>query len=310
MLCLLTGCRHLHEAQKTSALYDDCPPMRQAMLRRNEFIYLSKPELDPHKPVLLLLHGATDDPGEMLGIFREYQDTHNVVLFAFNYHQSIKRVGADFDAQMKTLRDRMRELKLASLTVVDYSYSASVFRQAVLFANDPELFDDVSLIQLVPTAAGSYFAWIMRWPVSDWIISAVSAPSAVENPYGRISKRLWGDAANQKFYAIIPRKRVTSILIEGDSNSVERLRSKEIHRRYKNGVGGNVVVIPKDRGATHEYFPSEPFALGYLRKVIEENAATQILPASSLAKTNLPKVNVGQAELGSRPKLSEGSSVQ
>jgi len=60
-----------------------------------------------------------------------------------------------------------------------------------------------------------------------------------------------------------------TILVEGDANSVSRIKDEKIQRRYKNGIGENVIVVPKYTGVTHEYFPVEPAGLEYLRKVME-----------------------------------------
>jgi len=244
------------------------------MRRNDEIVFLSAPDLDRHKPVLLLLHGATDDPAEMMGIVREFRETYNVLLYAYNYHQRIKKVAADLDGELKTLRTKMHELNLEELTVVTYSYSAAVFREAVLKADAAALFSGVWLIQLVPTAGGSYLARGLKNPVAAWFTDLASHPSAVENPYGRIAAELWGAAGNQKFHEAIPAGQVQSILIEEDPHSVARIQNAEIQRRYRNGIGDHAVVIPKSMGATHEYFPNEPFALGYLRKALEASFKT------------------------------------
>jgi hypothetical protein len=39
--------------------------------------------------------------------------------------------------------------------------------------------------------------------------------------------------------------------------------------RYHNGIGPNFVVIPKSAGISHDYFPTQPAALEYLRKLLE-----------------------------------------
>src|SRR5580658_5947415 len=78
--------------------------MRQVMERRDKIVRLSSGEIRPDKPVLLLLHGATDDPGEMLPIFTECRSQYNVFLYSYNYHQSIKKVASDLVREMKALR--------------------------------------------------------------------------------------------------------------------------------------------------------------------------------------------------------------
>ena len=250
-------------------------PKEAAVVRaarlKDKIVFLSSPELDSTKPVLLLLHGATDDPGEMMDIAHEWSGKFNVLLYAYNYHKPIEKVSADFLREMKKLRTRMGEQNVPgqSLTVVTYSYSAAVFRKAVLMTHTPALFSDLSLIQLVPTAGGSYLALWMKNPVAALFVSLASEVSAVENPYGKIATTLWGEEGDRKFYSIINPNRMHTILVEGDRNSLADFPDEEIHRRYNNGNGINVVTIPKSTGATHEYFPSEPQSLEYLRKILD-----------------------------------------
>lgn len=271
----LAGCTQV-PAHHPPRLPGEDAPMQKAMRRNDEIIFLSSSALDGQKPFLLLLHGATDAPTEMTGIVLECREKYNVLLYAYNYHQPIKRVAADLLGQLKVLRAEMKKLAVEDLTVVTYSYSASVIRQAVLKTEDRALFSGVSLVQLVPTAGGSYLARGLKNPVAAWFTGLASKPSAVENPYGRIARELWGKAGHQKFYEAIPPDQVQSILIEDDLHSVARIQNEEIQWRYRNGIGQNVVVIPKSTGVTHEYFPSDPIALGYLRRVLEAFTAADV----------------------------------
>jgi hypothetical protein len=241
----------------------------RAMRKKDEIICLTSADLNRHKPVLIVLHGATDDPTEMMGIVELCSEKYNVLLYAYNYHQPIKRVATDLLVGIKSLRAKMRTLSLEDLTVVTYSYSASVFRQAVLVNDDHDLFADVTLIQLVPTAGGSYLARGLKNPIAAWFTGLASKPSATENPYGHIAQELWGQTGNRKFYGTIPARQVHTILIDDDLHSVARIPNAEIQRRYHNGIGGAVVIIPKSMGVTHEYFPSDPIGLQYLRKVLD-----------------------------------------
>ena len=43
------------------------------------------------------------------------------------------------------------------------------------------------------------------------------------------------------------------------------MANPDVRARYCNGIGPNVVVIPKSAGVTHDYFPTQPAALAYLR---------------------------------------------
>jgi hypothetical protein len=163
--------------------------------------------------------------------------------------------------------------------VVNYSYSAIVFRMAVILADDPALFDDVSLIQLVPAAGGSFLARSMWFPGVTELVSMASKPSAAVCPYGPMARELWEGEGNRKFYEAIDPARMRSVLLEGDEHSVAGMWSKKVHRRYVNGIGANVIVIPKFAGVTHEYFPLEPAALGYLKMALQQESFPVDSPA-------------------------------
>ena len=132
---LLSGCSHVstdHFPRRKA----EAATIRPAMQRKNEIIFLSSPEMDANKPVLLLLHGATEDPMEMMDIAREWQGTYNVLLYSYNFHRPIKTIAADLVREMNTLHVRLETLRaqftpVQNLTVVTYSYSAAIFRKAV-----------------------------------------------------------------------------------------------------------------------------------------------------------------------------------
>ena len=277
MILLFSGCSHVSmdhfPRRKTEAA-----AISPAMQRKNAILFLSSPEMDANKPVLLLLHGATDDPMEMMDIAREWNGTYNVLLYAYNYHRPIKTIAADLVREMNTLQVRLETLHepfapVQKITVVTYSYSASIFRKAVLLADDPALFSNVSLIQIVPTAGGSRLARTMKFGPSAFFTSIFSKPSAVANPYGRIAEELWGEAGSRKFHESINRARMHTILIEGDANSLANHRNEKVQRHYQNGIGTNVTMLPKSAGATHEFFPTEPAARACLRNVMTVSAA-------------------------------------
>jgi hypothetical protein len=56
--------------------------------------------------------------------------------------------------------------------------------------------------------------------------------------------------------------------LEGDSHSLATINDEKVRRHYQNGIGQNIVVVPESTGATHEYFPTNPIALGYLRNLL------------------------------------------
>jgi hypothetical protein len=241
--------------------------MRQVMERKDKIIQLSSPELDGNKPVLLLLHGATDDPTEMMNIVREWRGKYNVFLYSYNYHNRVRKSAEDLTSEMKKLKSK--NPFLGTVTVLVYSYSAIVFRGAVIMGDDRTLFQDASLIQLVPTAGGSFLALSMNFPIVRSLVSWASPSSAAENPYGSISKKLWDGDGNKKFYEVIKPQRIHTILLERDSHSLAGVKNKNVQRRYKNGIGPNVVVIPRSAGVTHDDLPNQPAALVYLRKMLE-----------------------------------------
>jgi hypothetical protein len=263
---LVGGCTDL-PMNPLSAGKGDKVVMKEIMERKDRLVQLSSPETDGHQPVLLLLHGATDDPTEMMDIVREWRGKYDVFLYAYNYHNPVRKVASDFVNEVKTLKSENGFD--GGLTIVVYSYAAIVFREAVIIADDRTLFSDASLIQLVPTAGGSFLARGMKNPVAAWLVSLASKPAHAENPYGSFAEQLWAGAGNRKFYEVINPGRMHSILLEGDPHSLAGIANKKIHEQYDNGIGLNFVVIPKSTGVTHDYLPTNPVALGYLRKLLE-----------------------------------------
>ena len=248
--------------------------MRQVLERKDKIVFLSSGQIGRNKPVVVLLHGATDDPTEMMKILTEWRGQYNVLLYSYNYHRPVEQVAGDFVGEMKALRSEIervqpQDVPAGDVTVVTYSYSAIVFRMAVIIADDRTLFSNVSLIQLVPTAGGSYLARSMGFPGLDALVSLASKPSAAVNPYGSLAKELWEGKGNRRFYEAINLNRMVSVILESDPHSLAGVRDENVPRRYKNGIGPNVIVIPKSAVVTHEYFPTEPAGLYYLRKALE-----------------------------------------
>jgi pimeloyl-ACP methyl ester carboxylesterase len=239
----------------------------EIMERSDRLVQLSAP--DCKKPPLLLLHGATDDPTEMMAIAREWKNEYNVFLYSYNYHKRVEKVAADLVSEVKRLK--ANGSLAGGVTVIAFSYGAVVFREAVILASDTRLFADTRLIQLVPTAGGSFFARGMENRLADLVISFASKPSAASNPYGSFARKIWEGKGNEKFYRVIDPKRMQTILVEGDANSLAQMKDEKVLQRYRNGIGENVIVIPKSAGVTHEYFPVEPAGLDYLRKVMESS---------------------------------------
>src|SRR6266436_1075496 len=59
--------------------------LSQIMERHDRLVQLSDPNCQ--KTPLFLIHGATDDPTEMMAIAREWRNDYNVFLFSYNYHK-------------------------------------------------------------------------------------------------------------------------------------------------------------------------------------------------------------------------------
>ena len=244
----------------------DVATMEEIMARRDRIIHLTSVEMDGGKPVLVLVHGATDDPTEMMDIVQAWRGKYDVYLFAYNYHRPVRTIAADFVNEIKRLRLENRFGD--GVTFVAYSYGAIVFREAVIITDDRTLFSDASLIQLVPTAGGSFLARNLKNPVMAWVVSLFSKPTYAENPNGGFAEGLWAGAGNRKFYDVINPGRVHSILVAGDPHSLAGIADTNVRARYNNGIGLNAVVIPQSAGVTHDYFPSQPAALEYLRRLL------------------------------------------
>jgi len=250
--------------------------LAEIMQRNDRLIQLSDP--DCKKPPLVLIHGATDDPTEMMAIAREWRNQYNVFLYSYNYHKRVEKIATDLIKELKRLKTKV--LFSGDATVIAFSYGATVFREAVILSPDSSLFSGDRLIQLVPTAGGSFFARGMENRLASFVISMASKPAAAANPYGEIAKQVWDGEGNEKFYSVINAKRVQTILVEGDANSVARIKDEGVLRRYKNGIGENVIVVPRSAGVTHEYFPVEPAGLEFLRRVMESRAPTDLAKKS------------------------------
>jgi hypothetical protein len=253
--------------------------MREVMRCNDRIVELSRPESDANQPALLLLHGATPDPSEMLDIATEWRGKYHVFLYSFNRHYRVETLARDLNSEIMRLR-RERRLQ-GSLTVIVYSYSAILFRAAVEAAQDPALFSDTSLIQLVPTAGGSFLARSMNFPVAVWLVSLASKPSRASNPYGHFARDLWEGEGNRRFYEAIPPSRVRTILVEGDPHSLSRSKNQRVLQHYQNGIGPNVVVIPKSTGINHDYLPTQSAALEYLRQTLELTRTDRISASQS-----------------------------
>ena len=248
--------------------------MQEIRKRPDRIFLLTSAELIPHRPIVLLLHGATDDPSEMMNIAGLWSRTHNVLLYSYNFHEPLDTVASNLVKELQELDARRRATGATNdgMTVITYSYSATVFRKAVLLAPEGTLFRDLSLIQLVPTAGGSFLARKMDNALMKSLVSIASKPSAAENPYGKAATELWGDAGTRVFRERIDPRRMFTVLVTHDPHSLAFIDDPAVRRRYENGIGNNVVVIPERFGVTHDNAPNHPVALEYL-VILQSNLA-------------------------------------
>src|SRR5438128_2073186 len=110
LLLGLTGCSTLGKNKLLNETHE-ARVVREIMARNGKIVLLSPRDLDRKKPVLVLLHGATEDPTEMMEIVRDCSGKYNVLLYAYNHHRSIKRLACDFVSEMGSLRERMKNLQ-------------------------------------------------------------------------------------------------------------------------------------------------------------------------------------------------------
>jgi len=266
---LLCGCSSL---STTTPLFTDANPavLREVLECKNRIVQFSPPAThatNVTRPNLLVLHGATEDPTEMMEIVRRWNGKYEVFLYSFNYHQPVEKLAADLTREMQRLKACGQ--MTGDLTVVTYSYSAILFRVAVIQAVSPQTYSGVRLVELVPTSGGSRLALGMGLPIIGPLASLASKPSAAQNPFGRFARTIWEGNGNRKFDEVIREERTHTLLVEGDLHSLADHKNADVRRRYRNGLGSNVVTIPKSAGVTHEYFPIDPVALDYLRQILE-----------------------------------------
>jgi len=136
----------------------------------------------------------------------------------------------------------------------------------------------MSLVQLVPTAGGSLLARWMRNPIFGRLTAFACKRSAAENPSSHFAETCCEGEGNKKFWAVIRPERTYTILLQGDPHSLALVKNKKVQQRYVNGIGTNVVVIPKHSDVTHEYLPTHPVALGFLSAALESlrNGGTRV----------------------------------
>lgn len=267
LAAVLLGACASNRPQNLGGFAADSPTIRQIMRMDDQLIAVSPNDPTAAKPILILVHGATKDPTEMLFISEACKDSYESYLFSFDFHRPLEKVARDLIAELTQNREhwgRSREIAF-----VVYSYSAIVFREAVLLADDPALFRETSLIQIVPTAGGSALARPMRIPLLAWAVARASEAGRAENPYGPLSEHLWGCESQRIFSSAIDSNRVCSLILEKDAHSFANATNVRLRQHFLNGAGPRFEVIPKSSGLKHGYFPTQPAALPYVKKYLD-----------------------------------------
>src|SRR6267154_2798090 len=77
---LLSGCATVTQRKFDTTVIPD-RKTREVMERKGNIVQLSG-DAEDSKPVLVLLHGATADPSEMLEIAREWKEDYDVFLYS------------------------------------------------------------------------------------------------------------------------------------------------------------------------------------------------------------------------------------
>src|ERR1700722_6290921 len=116
---LVSGCTRLPVNPLVTGKGDSAV-VKEIMERKDRIVQMSSQEADGNKPVVLLLHGATDDPTEMMDIVREWRGKYNVFLYAYNYHGRVQKVASDFVNEVK--RIKAKNGFDGGVTIVVYSY--------------------------------------------------------------------------------------------------------------------------------------------------------------------------------------------
>lgn len=266
-VALLAGCASPSSPDWRPGSDGSAALLKELMARQDKLVDLSPTKSRAGKPIFLLLHGATEDPTEMMPIVREWRKEYDVLEYSYNFHERVETVALNLVRELGNLKAEPGHG--APMTVLVYSYSAIVFREAVILADDPPLFANTTLIQLVPTAGGSREAESMKLPLATELVSPVSKPSEAENPYGSFAEQIWAGEGNKIFHQAIPSSKIHTIIVAGDSHSLADVKDPGVQERYQNGLGTNVLTIPSYAGVEHGHIPANPVVLQYLRGLLK-----------------------------------------
>ena len=105
---ILSGCTTVATGKFDSSAIAE-PKKKEIMERKGNLVQLSG-ESKNTRPVLVLLHGATDDPSEMMEIARQWKNEYAVFLFSYNYHEPVRKLALQFTREMQRLKTENRGL--------------------------------------------------------------------------------------------------------------------------------------------------------------------------------------------------------
>src|SRR5262245_6036271 len=91
---ILSGCTTVNRARFDTLAFPE-PKQKEVMERKGNLVQLSE-ESENTRPVLVLLHGATPDPSEMMEIASKWKNEYAVFLFSYNYHEPVGKLAAQF----------------------------------------------------------------------------------------------------------------------------------------------------------------------------------------------------------------------
>ena len=160
----------------------------------------------------------------------------------------------------------------------------------------------MSLIQLVPTAGGSFRARFLGNPLIGRFVPwpQTSAPPRI--PTARLRRNSRGAEGNQQFFGQDPPWTMRTILLQGGipgPGAGTRESAPDC-----NGIGTDVTVIGGSAGVTHENFPTHPVGLEFLGKALARTARSAVALELSTSRAREPFLK--RPSSGFRAQCSDG----
>lgn len=142
---------------------------KQAKLQRHsvalsfgEVSYLcNRPSIEPHQPVILMLHGATADSSAWLPFCAQLKTPHTIVIIDFPGHgKSCASLEMDYSiaAQTQRLQELISALKIGSAHIIANSMGGAIALQLAALA--PQLV--ASLILIDPAGVNLVKSWVQE----------------------------------------------------------------------------------------------------------------------------------------------------